>query len=113
MRSAGDNRTETSLAKLVRDLVILPIILAGLFVVAAQASIATDSGAGTATGAHSRAISHEVVAPLRLAQSGDVEIYYDEYGRRVIVDAYTGEVLGVERPRVYRSPAERRVIRRR
>lgn len=49
--------------------------------------------------------------PLRLAQFGDVEIYYDQYGRRVIVDAFTGEVLGVERPR--RSPAERRALRRR
>ena len=29
----------------------------------------------------------------RLAQSGDVEIYIDEYGRRVIVDSFTGEVL--------------------
>jgi lipoprotein-anchoring transpeptidase ErfK/SrfK len=113
MRNAGGNRTETSLAKLVRDLVILPIILAGLSAGAAQASTATDSGAGMATGARSPGILSEAVTPLQLAQSGDVEIYYDEYGRRVIVDAYTGEVLGVERPRVYRSPAERRVIRRR
>ena len=36
---------------------------------------------------------------LVLVQSGDVEIYYDEFGRRVIVDAYTGEILSVERPR--------------
>ena len=35
----------------------------------------------------------------RLAQSGEVEIYYDERGRRIIVDAYTGEVLAIERPR--------------
>ena len=36
---------------------------------------------------------------VMLAQSGDVEIYYDEFGRRVVVDAYTGEILSVERPR--------------
>jgi lipoprotein-anchoring transpeptidase ErfK/SrfK len=45
---------------------------------------------------------------LRLAQSGDVEIYFDERGRRIIVDAYTGEVLAIERPR----RVERRVYRR-
>jgi len=38
-----------------------------------------------------------------LAQSADVEIYYDEFGRRVIVDPYTGEVLSVERPRRLRE----------
>ncbi len=36
---------------------------------------------------------------IQLAQYGDVEIYYDEFGRRVIVDPYTGEVLAVQRPR--------------
>ena len=36
---------------------------------------------------------------VKLAQSGDIEVYYDEFGRRVIVDAATGVVLQVERPR--------------
>src|SRR5262245_51068606 len=113
MRNAGGNRTETSLAKFVRDLMILPIFLAGLSAGGAQASAATDPRPAPMVGTHGRAISDETVMPLQLAQSGDVEIYYDQYGRRVIVDAFTGEVLGVERPRTYRSPAERRVIRRR
>jgi len=34
-----------------------------------------------------------------LAQSREIEVYYDDYGRRVISDAYTGEILSIERPR--------------
>ena len=37
--------------------------------------------------------------PVQLAQSREVNVYYDERGRRFIVDAYTGEVLAVEQPR--------------
>ena len=33
---------------------------------------------------------------LRLAQTGDVEIYYDGRGRRVIVDVYTGEIIAIQ-----------------
>ena len=51
---------------------------------------------------------------LQLAQYANVEIYIDEYGRRVIVDSFTGEVLGVERPRAYRNrEAYRRALRAR
>lgn len=35
----------------------------------------------------------------RLAQAREIEVYYDQYGRRVIRDAYTGEILAIERPR--------------
>ena len=44
---------------------------------------------------------------VMLAQQGDVEIYVDEYGRRVIVDAYTGEVIAIQ-PR----SVQRRELRR-
>lgn len=40
----------------------------------------------------------EAFLPLQLAQVRDVEIYYDRYGREVLVDAYTGEVLVVRDP---------------
>ncbi|MGB6119925.1 MAG: L,D-transpeptidase [Mesorhizobium sp.] len=33
------------------------------------------------------------------AQNRDIEVFYDDYGRRVISDARTGEILSVERPR--------------
>jgi len=36
---------------------------------------------------------------VQLAQSREIEVYYDDYGRRVIADAYTGEILSIERPR--------------
>ena len=35
----------------------------------------------------------------RLAQAREIEVYYDQHGRRVIRDAYTGEILRIERPR--------------
>lgn len=54
-----------------------------------------------------RAPASAAAAGIQLAQLGDVEIYYDEFGRRVVVDAYTGEIISVERPR----RSERRVRR--
>src|SRR5688572_29652040 len=79
-------------------------------------SVLLALAAGFATfGAQAAVLSTGEAAPLarsapdgiQLAQYGDVEIYYDEFGRRVVVDAYTGEVISVERPR----RAERRLRR--
>jgi lipoprotein-anchoring transpeptidase ErfK/SrfK len=42
------------------------------------------------------------VAPakgVQLAQARQVEVYYDDFGRQVIVDAYTGQVIDVLPPR--------------
>lgn len=50
---------------------------------------------------------------IQLAQYGDVEIYYDEFGRRVVVDAYTGEIISVERPRRSERRARREAMRER
>jgi lipoprotein-anchoring transpeptidase ErfK/SrfK len=36
---------------------------------------------------------------IHLAQAREVEIYYDRYGREVLVDVYTGEVLSIREPR--------------
>jgi lipoprotein-anchoring transpeptidase ErfK/SrfK len=44
---------------------------------------------------------------LRLAQADDVEIYYDGRGRRVIVDAYTGEIIAIQ-PRRETRPRRQR-----
>ena len=49
---------------------------------------------------------------VQLAQYGDVEIYYDEFGRRIIRDAYTGEIIAVERPRRYERRQPRQDVRR-
>jgi len=94
------------LANLVRTLFGVSLLLPAIGSAQALAAVAP------APATESRAAADSDGAPLlRLAQFGDVEVYYDQYGRRVIVDAFTGEVLGVERPR--RSPAERRMQRRR
>lgn len=42
--------------------------------------------------------------------SQEVDIFYDEYGRRIILDAYTGELIRIDPPRaVRRRPVEPRV----
>lgn len=36
--------------------------------------------------------------PLQVAQVRDVQVFYDEYGREVLLDAYTGEVISIREP---------------
>ena len=57
--------------------------------------------------------AHQAAEGIQLAQYGDVEIYYDEFGRRVVVDAYTGEVISVERPRRMERRLRREAMRER
>lgn len=38
-------------------------------------------------------------AGIQLAQSGDIEVYYDRQGNRVMVDAWSGQVIAIERSR--------------
>ena len=46
---------------------------------------------------------------IRLAQAREVEVYYDRYGREVLVDIYTGEVVAIrERQPVVRAPQQDR-----
>ena len=59
---------------------IAPALFASLSAANAMASAAPDNRAEI-----SRIAPYANETPLRLAQSGDVEIYIDEYGRRVIV----------------------------
>lgn len=79
---------------------MLSALAAGLSSFGAQASVLP-------AGEDARPAVRQAAEGIQLAQYGDVEIYYDEFGRRVVVDAYTGEVLSVERPR----RAERRMRR--
>jgi lipoprotein-anchoring transpeptidase ErfK/SrfK len=59
-----------------------------------------------------RPASDDPAAPIQLAQSREVEIYIDQYGREVIVDAFTGEVIAIRpRERFQPSPMERRRAR--
>jgi lipoprotein-anchoring transpeptidase ErfK/SrfK len=48
-----------------------------------------------------------VERPILLAQNGDVDIFYDADGNRVILDAFTGEVIAIERRRPLRRDEAR------
>ena len=83
-----------------RRIIVLSALAAGLSSFGAHASV-------PAAGEDIRPAARQPTQHVQLAQNGDVEIYYDEFGRRIVVDAYTGEVLSVERPR----RGERRIRR--
>jgi lipoprotein-anchoring transpeptidase ErfK/SrfK len=89
---------------MVRAIFLLSALAAGLTAFGAQAAVSLDGDIGSA----------RIAADgIRLAQSGDVEVYYDEYGRRVVVDVYTGEIISIERPRRYEQRRRREVMRER
>ena len=81
-------------------IILLSAFAAGLSGFGAQAAVLS-------TGMEALPAPRPAAESVQIAQLGDVEIYYDEFGRRVVVDAYTGEVISVERPR----RAERRIRR--
>jgi len=80
-------------------------MIRGILVLSAVAVL--SSGGAGASEKESRSRPHSAATGTMLAQMGDVDIYYDQRGRRIIVDAYTGEVLSIERPR----RAERQILR--
>jgi lipoprotein-anchoring transpeptidase ErfK/SrfK len=83
----------------------LSILLAGVHSPDALASRFAEAGRGT---------DRETAAlaeGLHLAQFGDVEIFYDGNGNRVILDAYTGEIIAIQPPRRVR-PMNRQALRR-
>jgi len=77
---------------MIRSTIALLAFSAGLAAFCAPASASAFAG-------DARTAPRIAAERIQLAQDGDVEIYYDEFGRRVIVDAYTGEVIAVQRPR--------------
>jgi lipoprotein-anchoring transpeptidase ErfK/SrfK len=87
------------------------IVLTGLFAVCAvfgaQAAVRPFEQDARA----SAQASPRAATGIQLAQSGDVEIYYDEFGRRIVRDAYTGEIISVERPRRLERRQQRRAER--
>jgi lipoprotein-anchoring transpeptidase ErfK/SrfK len=88
----GENR------QMFRKIMVFSAFTAGMAAFAAQASTPADEPTAP-----------RIEAGVMLAQSGDIEIYVDEFGRRVLVDAYTGEVISVEPPRrVLRRPRRER-----
>jgi lipoprotein-anchoring transpeptidase ErfK/SrfK len=85
---------------------VLSALAAGLSSFGAQAAVLS-------TGEGARPAVRPAAEGIQLAQYGDVEIYYDEFGRRVVVDAYTGEVISVERPRRMERRLRREEMRER
>lgn len=77
-----------------RNIIVLSAVLAGASTI--------DAMAATRQGALARDSTEQTVPidadALQLAQGGDVEVYYDGQGRRIIVDAFTGEILSIDRP---------------
>jgi lipoprotein-anchoring transpeptidase ErfK/SrfK len=76
---------------MVRTATLLSALFATLAATSAEAAL-SSSGAVPAP-------LETVVEGVQLAQSGNVEVYIDRYGRRVIVDAWTGEILAIQPPR--------------
>jgi lipoprotein-anchoring transpeptidase ErfK/SrfK len=77
---------------MLRRIIVLSALVTGFSAFGASASVLP-------AGEELRPAARQAAEGIQLAQYGDVEIYYDEFGRRVVVDAYTGEVISVERPR--------------
>src|SRR5690606_37990079 len=71
------------------------LLLAGLI------STAIAGGAGAASRADESAVRASPFQEglVQLAQAREVEVFYDRYGREVLVDVYTGEVIAIREPR--------------
>ena len=78
---------------MLRRLILLPALAACLSAGAAFASAMPEASTRQAPAAT------RPTDDLKLAQNADVEVYFDGDGNRVIVDAYTGEVIRIEKPR--------------
>lgn len=85
---------------MLRTIFSLSAVAATLLSTGAMASQNTDQPRS------SRAVNAGAIV---VAQSGDFEIYYDGRGNRVIVDAYTGEVVAIQPPQ---TRLDRRALRR-
>jgi len=88
-----------------RRMIVLTALATVSTVVAAQAAVLPVEGSV-------RPAARVAVEGIQLAQYGDVEVYYDEFGRRIVRDAYSGEIISIERPRRYERRQQRRAERR-
>src|SRR6185312_14470766 len=83
------------LANMVSRISLLSAVAAALWACGAQAAEFVDARESPAKGRITRGVDTGVL----LAQAGEVEIYFDGNGNRVIVDAYTGEIIAIQPPR--------------
>ncbi|AWC22447.1 Putative L,D-transpeptidase YkuD [Aminobacter sp. MSH1] len=94
------------LATMLRKIVVLSAMATGLSALQAMAAVSP-------TGEPAPQRVETVPQAIRLAQSEDVEIFYDGRGNRVLVDPYTGKVIAVQPPETrLNRQALRRELRR-
>ncbi len=75
--------------------------------------LAAPALASTSSAPENNAASHRPdPRALQLAQEGDVDVFFDRFGRRILLDRETGEVIAVEPGRRTPPPALRREQRR-
>lgn len=78
---------------LLRGSILLSVVMVSLATLGARAAVPSGDREMFLP------VPTQAVDAVQLAQYGDVEIYYDEYGRRIVRDTYTGEIIAIERPR--------------
>ena len=76
-----------------RKLILFTALAVGVSTLAAEAS-ASASPAPARSPARNTADG-----ALRLAQVGEIEVFYDGRGNRVLIDSYTGRVIAIQPPR--------------
>ncbi|TGQ70886.1 hypothetical protein EN829_000300 [Mesorhizobium sp. M00.F.Ca.ET.186.01.1.1] len=86
---------------MLRTIFTLSALAAGLAFSNAMAAPTQDHAPRIARAAHSRGI--------QIAQDGNLDVYYDARGNRVIVDADTGKVIAIQPPQ---TRLDRRALRR-
>lgn len=73
-----------------------PFLLAVLFSTLTAGAASAGLGFQESVDPHRTQLSDGII---HLAQARQVEIFYDRYGREVLVDTYTGEVVAIREPR--------------
>lgn len=94
---------------MVSRIAVLSAMIVGLGAAEAQAARSAHLSEALTPSAN---LSH--ADDIVLAQMQDVEIYFDGHGNRVILDAYTGEIIAVQPPRrAVNRQEQRRMLRER
>lgn len=94
---------------MVSRIAVLSGMIVGFGLAGAQASTMAQSHHADRPSLVAKAADNMV-----LAQASDVEVYFDGNGNRVILDAYTGEIIAVQPPRrMINRQEQRRMLRER
>lgn len=97
----GGNYGPESLATMLRTIFTLSVLAGGLLSSGALGAPTQDSAPRIARAAHD--------GNILVAQDGNLDIYYDARGNRVIVDSDTGKVIAIQPPQ---TRLDRRALRR-